>query len=173
MMETNLSNGMNDRSYSRFFGFVIVMSAVLFSFSSCLEGKKEEGVKTAEALIFPADAKASSEYNTGDVYVSLLKESGNTMIAHFIFKPYSRNFWHYHPDAEQTLLVLDGEGYYQEEGGEKRVIRKGDVIVTPPNVCHWNGATPGSSIVCMTITEHAIENHAVQLRAVTDKEYAN
>ena len=51
MMETNLSNGMNDRSYSRFFGFVIVMSAVLFSFSSCLEGKKEEGVKTAEALI--------------------------------------------------------------------------------------------------------------------------
>lgn len=53
------------------------------------------------------------------------------MIAHFIFKPYSRNFWHYHPDAEQTLLVLDGEGYYQEEGGEKRVIRKGDVIVTP------------------------------------------
>jgi len=53
------------------------------------------------------------------------------------------------------------------------VIRKGDVIVTPPNVCHWNGATPGSSIVCMTVTEHAIENHAVQLRAVTDKEYAN
>ena len=130
-----------------------------------------EGEQCAETLIFPADAKASSEYNTGDVYVSLLKESGNTMIAHFIFKPYSRNFWHYHPDAEQTLLVLDGEGYYQEEGGEKRVIRKGDVIVTPPNVRHWNGATPGSSIVCMTITEHAIENHAVQLRAVTDKEY--
>lgn len=93
------------------------------------------------------------------------------MIAHFIFKPYSCNFWHYHPDAEQTLLVLEGERYYQEEGGEKRVIWKGDVIVTPPNVRHWNRATPGSSIVCMTITEHAIENHAVQLRAVTDKEY--
>ena len=130
-----------------------------------------EGEQSAETLVFPADAKASSEYNTGDVYVSLLKESGNTMIAHFIFKPYSRNFWHYHPDAEQTLLVLDGEGYYQEDGGEKRVLRKGDVIVTPRNVRHWNGATPGSSIVCMTITEHAIENHAVQLRAVTDKEY--
>ena len=54
-----------------------------------------EGEQCAETLIFPADAKASSEYNTGDVYVSLLKESGNTMIAHFIFKPYSRNFWHY------------------------------------------------------------------------------
>ena len=55
MMETNLSDGMNDRSYSRFFGFVVVVSAVLFSFSSCLEGKKEEDVKATEALIFPAE----------------------------------------------------------------------------------------------------------------------
>ena len=70
------------------------------------------------------------------------------MIAHFIFKPNSRNFWHYHPDAEQTLLVLDGEGYYQEEGGEKRVIRKGDVIVTPPNVRHWNCLLYTSARIC-------------------------
>ena len=47
MMEANLSNGMNDKSYSRFFGFVIVMSVVLFSFSSCLERKKEQAVKVA------------------------------------------------------------------------------------------------------------------------------
>ncbi|WP_297901165.1 cupin domain-containing protein [uncultured Parabacteroides sp.] len=170
-MKTNLKEGMNGTSYGRFLRLMVMMSAVLLLLGSCLEGKKEQGVDTAGTLIFPADTKASPEYNTGEVYVSLLKESGNTMIAHFIFKPNSRNFWHYHPDAEQTLLVLDGEGYYQEEGGEKRVIRKGDVIVTPPNVRHWNGATPDSSIVCMTVTEHAIENHAVQLRAVTDEEY--
>lgn len=42
MMEANLSNGMNDRSYSRFFGFVVVVSAVLFSFSSCQEGKRKK-----------------------------------------------------------------------------------------------------------------------------------
>ena len=39
MMETNLSNGMNDRSYSRFFGFVIVMSAVLFLLVLVWRGK--------------------------------------------------------------------------------------------------------------------------------------
>lgn len=156
-----------------FFRAVIVVSVTLFSSGSCREAGKVQDVEDSQILIFPAQGKASLEYNTGDVYVSLLKESGNTMIAHFLFEPGSRNFWHYHPGAEQTLLVLDGEGYYQEEGGEKRVIRKGDVIVTAPNVRHWNGATPSGSIVCMTVTEHAIENHAVQLRAVTDEEYGN
>lgn len=124
-------------------------------------------------LIFPAENTASSESNTGEVHLSLLKESGNTMITHFRFSPGSRNFWHYHPNAEQTLLVLDGEGYYQEEGEEKRVIKKGDVIVSKANVRHWNGATPDKALVCMTVTEHAIDGHVVQLRPVTDEEYGS
>lgn len=94
-----------------------------------------------QSLIFPAENIASAEYNTGEVQLSLLKESGNTMITHFRFSPESRNFWHYHPNAEQTLLVLEGEDFYQEDGKEKRTIKKGDVIVTPANVRHWNGAT--------------------------------
>lgn len=124
-----------------------------------------------KSAIFPLEEQAPSTNNTGNVCISMLKNSGNTMIVHFMFDRGSRNYWHYHPDAEQTLLVLDGEGYYQEEGSPKRLIRKGDVIVTPPDVRHWNGATPGKRIYCMTVTEHSFENHAVQLRAVTDEEY--
>lgn len=122
-------------------------------------------------LIFPAENIASSESNTGEVHLSLLKESGNTMITHFRFSPGSRNFWHYHPNAEQTLLVLDGEGFYQEEGEEKRVIKKGDVIVSKANVRHWNGATPEKPLICITVTEHSLDGHVVQLRPVTDVEY--
>lgn len=124
-------------------------------------------------LIFPAENTASSESNTGEIHLSLLKESGNTMITHFRFSPVSRNFWHYHPNAEQTLLVLDGEGFYQEEGHEKRVIKKGDVIVSKANVRHWNGATPDKALICMTVTEHAVDGHVVQLRPVTDEEYGS
>lgn len=123
------------------------------------------------ALIFPAENIASSESNTGEVHLSILKDGGNTMITNFRFSPGSRNFWHYHPNAEQTLLVLDGEGFYQEEGKEKRVIKKGDVIVSKANVRHWNGATPDKALVCMTVTEHAVDGHVVQLRPVTDAEY--
>lgn len=124
-----------------------------------------------QSSIFPLENQAPSTSNTGNVRISMLKNSGNTMIVHFMFDKGSRNYWHYHPNVEQTLLVLDGEGFYQEEGKEKRHIRKGDVIVTPPNVCHWNGATPNTKIYCMTITEHSEDNHVVQLRAVTDEEY--
>ncbi len=123
------------------------------------------------ALIFPAENIASSESNTGEVHLSILKDGGNTMITNFRFSPGSRNFWHYHPNAEQTLLVLDGEGFYQEEGEAKRVIRKGDVIVSKANVRHWNGATSNKALVCMTVTEHAVDSHVVQLRPVTDAEY--
>lgn len=124
-----------------------------------------------QQLIFPAENMASSESNTGEVHLSLLKSSGNTMITHFRFSPGSRNFWHYHPNVEQTLLVLDGEGFYQEEGKEKRVIRKGDVIVSKANVRHWNGAAPDKPLICMTVTEHSVDGHVVQLRSVTDEEY--
>ena len=122
-------------------------------------------------LIFPAENIASSDSNTGEVHLSILKDGGNSMITNFCFLPGSRNFWHYHPNAEQTLLVLDGEGYYQEEGEAKRVIKKGDVIVSKANVHHWNGATPDKALVCMTVTEHAVDGHVVQLRPVTDAEY--
>lgn len=93
------------------------------------------------------------------------------MITHFRFSPGSRNYWHYHPGVEQTLLVLDGEGYYQEEGSPKRIIKKGDVIVSPVDVRHWNGATPDKPLVCLTVTEHSVDGHVVQLRAVTEEEY--
>lgn len=122
-------------------------------------------------LIFPAENIAPASNNTGKVYLSMLKGNGNTMITHFHFTPGSRNFWHYHPGVEQTLLVLDGEGYYQEEGSPKRLIKKGDVIISPANVSHWNGGTENSSLVCMTVTEHSVEGHVVQQRAVTDEEY--
>lgn len=138
--------------------------------SSCL-GNEEAMQVPKKQSVFPAEQKASQLHNTGEVNLSMLKKSGNTMIVSFVFEPKSRNFWHYHQDIEQTILVLDGEGFYQEEGQTKRVIKKGDVIITPPNVRHWNGATNNENLVCITITEHAVENHAVQLRAVTDEEY--
>lgn len=124
-------------------------------------------------LIFPAEHVAPAAVNTGEVHLSVLKFKGNSMITHFIFNPGSRNYWHYHPGAEQTLLVLDGEGYYQEEGSPKRTIRKGDVIVTPADVRHWNGGTADKPLVCLTVTDHSDQGHVVQLRAVTDEEYGN
>ena len=84
-----------------------IVCAVLVTMSLHLNITAQERDDNQQ-LIFPAENTASSESNTGEVHLSLLKESGNTMITHFRFSPSSRNFWHYHPNAEQTLLVLEG-----------------------------------------------------------------
>lgn len=144
---------------------------ILFALVTMVFHSKAQVTPDNYQLIFPAENIASSDSNTGDVRLSILKDSGNTMITNFCFSPGSRNFWHYHPNVEQTLLVLDGEGFYQEEGQEKRVIKKGDVIVSKANVRHWNGATPDKPLICMTVTEHSVDGHVVQLRPVTEEEY--
>lgn len=114
-------------------------------------------------ITYPLTAQASTDYNTGLVYVGLLKNSSTSMVANFLFTPGSRNFWHQHPDAEQSLLILEGEAYYQEEGQPKRLLRKGDYVVTPANTKHWNGATEHGACVCLTVTELTDQEHAIQL----------
>lgn len=45
---------------------------------------------------------------------------------------------------------------------------------TAPNVRHWNGATPWSDCECMTVSDIVPgEEHAVQLKKVTDKEFTS
>ena len=126
----------------------------------------------AQKTIFPAQHIAPEEFNTGTVHISVVSQSNHQMTTNFLFEKGSRNSWHYHPNATQVLMVLDGEGYYQEEGKDKQLIRKGDVIITAPNTRHWNGATPDSSIECLTVTDIVPgEEHVVQLQKVTDEEF--
>jgi quercetin dioxygenase-like cupin family protein/quinol monooxygenase YgiN len=128
---------------------------------------------TAQETIFPAKFTAPAEYNTGKVRISVLSRSERQMSTNFLFERGSHNSWHYHPNATQVLMVLNGEAYYQEEGKPKQLLRKGDVVTTAPNVRHWNGATPWSDCECMTVSDLVPgEEHAVQLRKVTDKEFA-
>ncbi len=128
----------------------------------------------AQETIFPAEFPAPAEFNTGKVHISVLSRSEHQMTTNFLFECGSRNSWHYHPGATQVLMVLNGEAYYQEEGKPKQLLRKGDVVTTDPNVRHWNGATPWSYCECMTVSDIvAGEEHAVQLKRVTDEEFTS
>ena len=61
------------------------------------------------------------------------------------FEPGARSAWHTHPGG-QFLIVTSGTGWVQEEGGQKREIKPGDVIWTPPGVKHWHGATAANAM---------------------------
>ena len=74
------------------------------------------------------------------------------MITSFHFEKGARNYWYSHTYAEQTLMILSGEAYHQEEGKEKQTLHVGNVVVTKANVIHWNGANENSGCTCLIIS---------------------
>jgi quercetin dioxygenase-like cupin family protein len=71
----------------------------------------------------------------------------------------------------QTLIVTDGFGLVQREGGPIEEIRPGDVIWFPPNEKHWHGASPSTAMTHIAIQE-ALDGKAVDwLEKVSDAQY--
>ena len=86
------------------------------------------------------------------------------------FAPGARSAWHTHP-AGQVLIVTAGTGYVQEEGGQKREIKPGDVIWTQPGVKHWHGAAPDSSMSHIAISNMRDGKNVDWLDKVSDEQY--
>jgi 4-carboxymuconolactone decarboxylase len=86
------------------------------------------------------------------------------------FEPGARSAWHTHP-LGQTLIVTAGTGWVQQEGGEKQVIRPGDVIWTPPGVKHWHGATATDRMTHIAIQESLDGKNVAWMEKVSEEEY--
>lgn len=124
--------------------------------------------------IFPKGEKTPQEYFTGTAWVNRLvqqDETGTYSIGNVLFEPGARTNWHTHP-AGQTLIVLDGKGWYQEKGKSARSITKGDVVQIPSNTVHWHGAAKDSSMAHLAIT-NSKDGGVKWLQAVTEEEYNN
>src|SRR4051812_22097914 len=101
-----------------------------------------------DGAIFPKGDRAPAEYFTGTVYLQMLAQktdSNGYSIASVTFEPGARTNWHTHP-AGQTLVVINGNGLYQEKGKAIRTIHKGETIICSPDVEHWHGASPESQM---------------------------
>jgi quercetin dioxygenase-like cupin family protein len=94
----------------------------------------------------------------------------NCTISDVVFDPGARNNWHIHP-SNQILIATEGEGYYQEEGGSIRKLRKGDVVNVLPGVRHWHGASPGSGFTHLAININSEKGTVNWLEPVSDEEY--
>jgi quercetin dioxygenase-like cupin family protein len=68
----------------------------------------------------------------GLAFQPLLAE--NLLVAFVRFAPNTVAPVHWH-DEEQISFVLEGEFEF-EVGGEKRIVRRGEAVVIPPNVPH-------------------------------------
>jgi quercetin dioxygenase-like cupin family protein len=86
------------------------------------------------------------------------------------FTPGARTAWHTHP-AGQTLLILSGVGWVQQEGAEKLIVRAGDVVRFPPNVRHWHGASATNSMTHIAISPVVDGSAVTWLEQVSDETY--
>ena len=87
------------------------------------------------------------------------------------FEPKARTHWHTHP-LGQALHVLEGAGFVHLWGQEKLSILPGDVIWIPPNIKHWHGAGPHTSLVHLVIQEELNGVAVDWLEPVDDATYA-
>ncbi|MDD4820342.1 MAG: cupin domain-containing protein [Flavobacteriales bacterium] len=105
-------------------------------------------------------------------YLSTHPETTDCLIYNVTFAPATRNYWHTHSEG-QILICTEGEGYYQERGRTKQLLKSGDVVHIPAATEHWHGATPNRQFTHIGITPKASVNQVQWIGEVTDEEYNN
>jgi quercetin dioxygenase-like cupin family protein len=86
------------------------------------------------------------------------------------FEPGARTAWHTHP-LGQTLIVTEGVGWTQVEGGETLEFHAGDQLWCPADRKHWHGATPTTAMTHIAIQEARDGSPVTWLEHVTDDQY--
>ncbi|MDO6992616.1 cupin domain-containing protein [Brachyspira innocens] len=117
--------------------------------------------------------KGSKECFTGDVEVELLtdaNEDSHFSVAYVTFEAGARTAWHTHP-CGQHLIVVEGIGLTQEEGGEILEFHEGEALYCPKDKKHWHGASPDCRMKHIAITGDKDGNNVTWLEHVTDEEY--
>ena len=112
--------------------FIVLIATSTVVFSSCNHSNDQNKTiknNDDENLIFPKGSVIESNNFQGTAYLHWLVRSDS--INHIgsgtvTFEPGARTNWHVHPDG-QIIIVIDGVGYYQEEGSDKLILKKGDV----------------------------------------------
>lgn len=147
---------------------IIIFTAISLSLLSCSVEKENKKI-----ALFPKGERLTSENFTGIVWFTPLVDADSlnqNAVGNVIFERGARSNWHYHP-AGQILIATGGEGYYQEQGSPKRILKKGDVVKCPPNVPHWHGASAKKPFYQIAITGRE-NGPTVWLDKVTDEEYS-
>jgi quercetin dioxygenase-like cupin family protein len=120
-----------------------------------------------------SSTKGNPDWFTGSVRVDPLFQTAAPARAggaKVTFEPAARTAWHTHP-LGQTLLVTDGLGLVQRDGGPIEEIRAGDVVWFPPNEKHWHGASPTTAMTHIAVQE-TLDGKAVDwMEKVTDEQY--
>jgi quercetin dioxygenase-like cupin family protein len=106
-----------------------------------LRSYKEEGMK------------APNTHYIGEAWLNgLIRAEGdlNYNITKATFKANSTLDWHKH-STPQILIIVEGEGYYQEKGKDAIIIKTGDVVKCDSGIEHWHASSKKSDVTYLAI----------------------
>ena len=136
---------------------------------------------TTDSLMFAApDSTLSLPTFNGPIRLANTVDAPNVAGApglhYVVFEPGVINAWHTHPGG-QILIATDGIGYHQIEGQPVEVLHPGDVVMCPPNVKHWHGASPNSRFAHLAAGTNGRSSESRRARSdgrvVTDEDEVN
>ena len=135
--------------------------------------KKEEVPQNISAFPVGKANTGFEQYFTGRSWLAPLtgNKDLNVPMSNVTFEPGCRNNWHSHTGG-QLLIAVGGVGYYQERGKAARRLLPGDVVEIAPNIEHWHGAAPGSTMTHLAITGDVNGTNVEWLEKVSDRQYA-
>lgn len=152
--------------------FTLVLGLMASMLAATLNIHAQE--PTAHQEIIRNGTQATTPVNpqvfTGSAWVDSPFAHGSMHGAYVTFAPEARTAWHIHPRG-QLLLVTQGSGLTQEEGGPIQIIRAGDMVWCPPGVKHWHGGGYTTSMTHLAVSESLPGETVTWLDKVSDKEY--
>lgn len=125
--------------------------------------------------LFPRGNRLPNDHFTGTAHLQGLVSPDQMenlyTVGSVTFEPSARTHWHTHP-AGQTLIVTEGEGFYQERGKPAEKLTAGSVVPIPKDVEHWHGASNSSRLVHIAISNQRDGSSVTWMAPVNDTEYA-
>ncbi|SDF62569.1 (R)-mandelonitrile lyase [Sulfitobacter delicatus] len=128
-------------------------------------------------IVHPANSRPSEpgpeDYFTGEVQMTPLISApapARLRGVSVTFQPGARTAWHVHP-LGQTLIVTQGTGRAQTEGGPVQTLNEGDVVWFDAGEKHWHGAAPDSTMTHIALQEAQVGEAVEWLEKVSDADY--
>lgn len=97
--------------------------------------------------------KAPNTHYIGEAWLNPLIQAAEELpynITKATFRANSTLDWHKH-STPQVLIIVEGEGYYQERGKAAIMLKKGDVIQCDKNTEHWHTSSKDSAVTYLAI----------------------
>ncbi len=147
---------------------------LLLMYCSFIKTQNKMNTEIPKISDFPTGEENTgyAQYFTGKSWLAPLTKNNdlNVPLSNVTFEPGSRNNWHSHTGG-QLLIVVGGEGLYQERGTPARHLKAGDIVEIAPNVEHWHGATSKSWFSHLATNGNPETNENKWLEPVTDEVY--